>query len=317
MMSEKVEYLLAKSRNLVWASFRKIIGDKYYSRNSYNSKIIEGPAYANKTISNSILHVNQPFLAARFGANELRTVIYALEIKLGIRKCFPEYICKKMKVESGFFSPSQENMMKFGEIMIESCRQVDLFGVWFNILEDYVIKKYAPNSKLTQLESLEPYLYNEPWSSALKGKKVLVIHPFVDTIKHQYLKRLKLFENKNILPDFELITLKAIQTIAGGEGQYRDWFEALDTMYQSAKAIDFDVAIVGCGAYGMPLAAKLKLLNKKVIHLAGATQLLFGIRGARWDARPEMQYLFNEYWVRPSLAEKPKLANDVEGGCYW
>ena len=47
--------------------------------------------------------------------------------------------------------------------------------------------------------------------------------------------------------------------------------------------IDFDVAIIGCGAYGFPLAAKLKQAGKQAIHLAGATQLLFGIKGKRWE----------------------------------
>ena len=79
----------------------------------------------------------------------------------------------------------------------------------------------------------------------------------------------------------------------------------------------FDVAIVGCGSYGMPLAARIKGLGKQVIHLAGATQILFGIRGARWDARPYMQKFFNENWTRPSATERPKNADLVEGACYW
>ena len=83
------------------------------------------------------------------------------------------------------------------------------------------------------------------------------------------------------------------------------------------KQIDFDIAIVGCGAYGLPLAAKIKEIGKQAIHLAGATQILFGIRGARWDVRPEMQKYFNEYWIRPSDSERPKDAQSVEGACYW
>ena len=61
----------------------------------------------------------------------------------------------------------------------------------------------------------------------------------------------------------------------------------------------------------------IKKLNKQVIHLAGATQILFGIRGKRWDIRPEMQQYFNEHWTRPLESERPKDAQKVEGGCYW
>ena len=43
---------------------------------------------------------------------------------------------------------------------------------------------------------------------------------------------------------------------------------------------DFDVALIGCGAYGFPLAAKLKTAGKQAIHLGGVLQALFGIKGA-------------------------------------
>jgi hypothetical protein len=35
------------------------------------------------------------------------------------------------------------------------------------------------------------------------------------------------------------------------------------------------------------------------VHLGGATQRLFGIRGKRWDERPFFQNLYNEHWTRP------------------
>jgi len=90
-------------------------------------------------------------------------------------------------------------------------------------------------------------------------------------------------------------------------------------MYNQAKKIDFDVAIIGCGAYGFPLAAKLKDLGKTVIHMGGVTQMLFGIRGQRWetDVKAGAINLPNEYWVRPDKNEVPLNSNQIEGGCYW
>lgn len=81
------------------------------------------------------------------------------------------------------------------------------------------------------------------------------------------------------MPEFELKVLKAVQTLAGGQDdRFTDWFEALDYMYCEALKMEFDVAIIGCGAYGMPLAAKLKQAGKKAVHLGGVTQILFGIK---------------------------------------
>ena len=51
--------------------------------------------------------------------------------------------------------------------------------------------------------------------------------------------------------------------------------------------------------------------------MGGATQLLFGIMGSRWDTDPFISKLYNEYWVRPDQSETPKNADVVENGCYW
>jgi hypothetical protein len=101
------------------------------------------------------------------------------------------------------------------------------------------------------------------------------------------------------------------------DDRFEDWFQALDYMTEEALKKDFDVAIIGCGAYGFPLAARLKEAGKQVIHMGGATQLLFGIRGNRWDAKEEYQALINDAWCRPAENEKPKSAGKVENQCYW
>jgi threonine dehydrogenase-like Zn-dependent dehydrogenase len=38
-------------------------------------------------------------------------------------------------------------------------------------------------------------------------------------------------------------------------------------MIDEIGKIDFDVAILGCGAYGLPLAAAIKGMGKQAIHL--------------------------------------------------
>ena len=162
------------------------------------------------------------------------------------------------------------------------------------------------------------WLLETPFTLSLKNKKVLVIHPFAKTIQDQYKKRELLFENPNVLPEFELKTLKAVQTIAGERDErFNDWFEALDYMCDEALKVDFEVAIIGCGAYGFPLAAKLKQAGKIAIHMGGVTQMLFGIKGGRWDIYPEASKLYNKHWVRPSAQEVPKNAKIVEDSCYW
>ena len=312
----KIQYFIAKLKNLFFCTIRKLVGRKQFKRRTYYGKQIQGIDDANEAIYQALTS-EKPFLAARFGDAELRALVYALENDMGLRKGFPEYIQKVMHRNAGFFPATEENLLEFGHVLWDAAKEVDVFGVWYNLMEDYVIQKQSPNAQLVELEGLEPYRSDRPWSRALLGKKVLVVHPFEESIHTQFAVKDKLFDNPQVLPDFELVTYKAVQTNAGGMCQYKNWFEALDAMYQDISKLDFDIAIVGCGAYGLPLAAKIKKLNKQVIHLAGATQILFGIRGARWDVRPEMQKYFNQYWIRPSESEKPVNAKEVENGCYW
>ena len=121
-----------------------------------------------------------------------------------------------------------------------------------------------------------------------------------------------------ILPEFELRTVTAVQTVAGQiDPRFKSWFDALDYMYDEAMKCDFDIALIGCGAYGFPLAAKLKKSGKMAIHMGGMLQVLFGIKGKRWDEDPIVSKYYNDSWVRPGEDEKPKSSNVVVDGCYW
>ena len=261
-----------------------------------------------------------PFLAGRFGATELSCVrTFDFEVSSKYDK-----VLSQMQMWSGFFPSEKEMGFKFKNLMMKSIPSADVMGIWMLPFEDYYLNKYGKlDLKTTYLFDLEPWSSPEnPWSAALKGKKVLVIHPFAETIKFQYKNRVNLFPGTEILPEFELKILKAVQTVAGTkDDRFDTWFDALDWMYQEAIKIDFDVAIIGCGAYGFPLAVKLKQAGKQVIHLGGATQLLFGIKGKRWEENSGtyeyVQKFFNDAWVYPSDEDKPKEASKVENGCYW
>lgn len=275
------------------------------------------PDEANKIIAEAICK-NKPFMAGRFGGFELAAVVQYLEGRIK----YPSHLSQCLVNNAGLFDASKEVIENFAALYLDSTEKLDLIGRHWNGMEDYVIQAYATNAAITKLFWIEPWSApKNPWSAALKEKKVLVIHPFTETVKAQYKKREELFPGTDILPEFELKTLKAVQTIAGEkDDRFETWFDALGWMYQEAMKIDFDVAIIGCGAYGFPLAAKLKQAGKQAIHLGGATQLLFGIKGKRWDTEPAFEYVrkcYNDAWVYPSEADKPKQAKRVEDGCYW
>ena len=260
----------------------------------------------------------QPFMAARIGGVEGKACLADIGVKLKMKKKIPTKSIEKLCLNAGFFPAEEKAVMEFSSLMLDKLKSIDFLGSMKLNPEEYLVRKYIPkHACLTEIGNLEPYYADNPWTQALQGKKVLVIHPFVDTIVKQYEKRSLLFEDKRILPEFDLKTLKAVQSIAGTQTEYNDWFDALNWMYQKAMEIDFDIALIGCGAYGLPLAAKIKESGKQAIHLGGAVQILFGIKGERWNSVPEVRKLFNEHWVHPATDEIPEKAELVEGGCYW
>ena len=112
-----------------------------------------------------------------------------------------------------------------------------------------------------------------------------------------------------------------MQTNANENSKFNTWFEALDSMKQQMDKIDYDIALIGYGAYGLHLAAHAKRMGKKVIHLGGALQICFGIIGKRYEnpkhANGFYPGLFNEHWTRPMNEERPKNSHLVEDSCYW
>lgn len=291
----------------------------------------------------TLLSSGKPCMVSRFGTTEINCINNYLCIeskKPFFTKCI-DYITdythtpwwnkdhwKIMSLWSGIFPPCEDTARRFSEIYLHDIPEIDLLTCHqyyekFMPLRDDVIR--------VQLEMLYPFFVERPWTRYLKGKKVLVVHPFEETIKLQYSKRELLFKDKDILPEFQLKTLKAVQTIAGCKSQFSSWFEALDYMKDEMSKIDFDICVIGCGAYGLPLAAYAKRIGKQAIHLAGGTQLLFGILGNRWvkqygdilhyrpgvDIDVNYRPLFNNNWIYPLKEDTPSNAQIVEGACYW
>jgi hypothetical protein len=67
----------------------------------------------------------------------------------------------------------------------------------------------------------------------------------------------------------------------------------------------------------MPIAKMLKDRGVIAIVMGGAIQVLFGIKGRRWEKHPIISTFWNDAWVWPSEEETPAGAQIIEGGCYW
>lgn len=271
-----------------------------------------------------ILETGSPCMIARLGSTELACINYFTRWRQGrgIPLPYLPQIRQAVQVNSGIFPADPASLDRFSEVYLAALSSADVLGVWFNRNEHRLLQRRAPDADLVELGALNCVLHDDPWSARLAGRVVLVVHPFAASIERQYReRRALLFENSAVLPEFELKTLPAVQSFAGNSDDcgYASWFDALEGMTERIGETGFDIAIIGAGAYGLPLAAAVKDMGRQAVHMGGATQLLFGIRGRRWEVESpdDIAPLFNEHWVRPSSEETPRNSELVEGGCYW
>lgn len=277
------------------------------------------------------LQEGKPIMAAKFGTVELG-VVEAFETRehIRVREYFQDYMKGKISLynkevlkglcsNAGFFPNDINFGKKYFHLMKEDMKEIDILCSY--IYGEKCVSGYLDCKRVDLDGFYAPFMWKNPWTKILKDKKVLVVHPFVDSIRYQYENnRTKLFENPDVLPKFkELLTVKAVQTIADQKDErFETWFDALDYMKDEISKLDFDIALIGCGAYGMCLAAHVKRMGKQAVHLAGWTQMLFGVYGSRWlKDQPQYSKFINDYWIRPLESEKPKGAEKVENGCYW
>lgn len=284
------------------------------------------PADIQSRISAMLLS-DAPCMIARFGSVELQSVVDSLfppTLKNAVRFVKGEIpswgyapsTMRTMHINAGFFPATKSMLDRFGELMVECMPMVDMLGSWRP--EESLVMSYMPDVTRVPLYTLEPYYFDNPWMPALEGKRVLVVHPFEDTIRKQYERYEKLFVDKRLTPQYELQTLRAVQSIAGNKpAEFDDWFQALDWMKAEIDRRDFDIAIIGCGAYGFPLAAHVKQIGKKAVHLGGAVQYLFGIKSSAAEKNKELAAIMNEFWTSPTESETPKGAELVENSRYW
>ncbi len=254
-----------------------------------------------------------PFLVSRLGFTEAQCLT-----QTGGVANPSAYVLERIHRFTGVFPQTRDQFKTFGDCYVSALRSVDLLGLITTPGERVLVRRYARTARLCSLGALEPYLGTDPWSRHLEGLRVCVVHPFVQSIAAQYRDaRERLFPGTSVLPLFSLRLVKAPQTIAGNSDNFASWSDGLEYLKREVLREDLDVAILGCGAYGLPLGGFLKAHGKTVIHLGGATQMLFGVSGARWRNNPEFQGIINRAWKPPLESERPPGWEKIEEGCYW
>ncbi len=279
-------------------------------------KVILNPEKSNAILREAL--TKDRFFVARIGYTEGRTFGFFRQYQLGMDSVFPDELREHAKNSSGIFSTDDEGLSTFCKVFAENMGEVTHLCMFSTEFEPLLVRNYGRKAKLISSGGLEHFRYVPSWMESLRGKKVLVVSMFAETIEKQFKKASSLFPtNPSANPLFaSLETVKAEVTYGGETPKYKNWKGTLDHMYEECMAHDFDVAILSCGGYGLPLGGMLFRAGKNVIHSGGITQLYFGIYGNRYE-NENYNWLFNENWVRPAENERTVSYKSIENGAYW
>ena len=267
----------------------------------------------------------EPFMAGRMGLFETAVMRMA---EFRIRKKYALTV-ENIYNCAGFFPNDPSLAEPFSELMCKSLASCDIYACNRELLEEYFLNRYTKKScvALRDLGVYDVFALDHPWTTALKGKKVLVVTSFPESVKHQYARREQIYPGTDILPEFaSLQVYKPLMTIGDmRDERFETWFDGLEFMKNEILAMDFDIALLACGAYGFPLCSAIREAGRQAVYMGGVLQILFGILGRRWDGSrfggiehmPEkLKRYYNDSWIYP-LEERPAAADGVEYGPYW
>jgi len=273
---------------------------------------------------------NSKFFIGRLSGNESRFCGLYLA-KKDWSKMIPY-----MYLVPGICITNKESAVTYVTNYLDAVTNCNLLGVWdknmYAQAEDFYkyLSKNIPKKHTFHACGLEPYYFFEKSKynlgditytipSSLRGKRILIISSHINSIKHQLQNVNNIFHPHKIFNDNEFILLKPPITLAGNGGNI-DWINHFNYFKNEVekKKDEFDIALVSCGGYGMPICNYIyKELNKSCIYVGGSLQLFFGINGNRWKNNETVNHYKNSYWINTMIEDIPNNHQSVEGAAYW
>lgn len=230
---------------------------------------------------------------------------------------------ENLGINAGVFPLNQQIVDRWSAEYIDAIRSLDACVEWWHGKDTALLQQYNPTRFISnEIDDLLPFnLGKDAWHYSLSNKTVLVVHPMMDTIQAQTPHFSKLWPGASVK---KFIGVRSFYPPWLTEFHpYKDFFECLEAIKFEISKHRFDFAVIGAGAYSLPLLKFIKEMGVPCVHLGGQTQLLFGIRGKRWETeyteswRTLNFYNSSAYWTRPLPSDVPTNKNIVENGCYW
>lgn len=200
------------------------------------------------------------------------------------------------------------NFLNTYKIAIHNCDKLNIFihaAIKNNIPQD-IFDQFIISLSANQIS--EFWFNYQKWYDILENKSVLLISSFAPLMVNQY-ESGNLHRIDNKFPNLRNIFGYRTPYTFFNNGNHTNFFETLEDIITNIKKIQFDIAIIGCGAYGCLIAESISSENRLGISIGSRVSQMFGVD-------PDMRN--NNLWISSIPKEYiPQNYQKIEGGRYW
>ena len=231
----------------------------------------------------------------------------------------------------GIFPTDPAFLKKFADEFVDHLCNLDIIGLFEGPREKEIIDGLRLRGKLI------PYRLTEPDQSfpdnptqcylpLFQNKKILLVSPFAKLLKER--ANANTFEKvwsstgKKWFGPADISTVEFPYSYFTETDTHRQFGNVLNLFKAICDKIgneEFDVALIGAGALGIPIASYVKNMGRMGISLGGHLQVIFGVAGERWKRDPYYrEKLINGSWIDMPVEYRPnnkELVSDT--GAYW
>jgi len=299
-------------------------------RTLHNFNIMDENTYMREYIQTQ-LETDEPFIIPRIAGIENNYAMIGVVIQQNkLADNNREYITRTaniMKTNAGIQINSVDDISKYASLYLAAFDKCKIYFDWepWGAVTESISHSYnfiIENFKQPRIWSVALDIYHSihsnPWTTALKGKRILIISPFIESMKKK-LPVLSEIYGVDLFPECSFVFLKPPQT--QGVNPSRNFDVELNEFCDKIEAIKdtFDIALCSCGGYGNLVCSRIFDMGKSAIYVGGVLQMYFGIYGQRWlrERRDIIRLYLNKHWSRPEEDERPKNYKKIEASCYW
>ena len=278
------------------------------------------------------LEEGRGYAAGKVGFSEQAVLRYPLVLE---RECDPRRLrafelslLHKALRYGGIFPADRGFMSRFVAAYAGALAKLDSVGVIASCwpADDELFRYHClPGKPIDYLDQepdrSQPADESRCWLPFLRGRRVLLVSPFAELLRSR--ATCETFEavwRKTGKPWFEPAAVDALALPYGfaraTQARYETALDLLDEVNARVAARTFDVVLIGAGILGSMIAPAVKDQGRVGLSVGGHLQVLFGVRGQRWDERPEWRRNYiNDAWIEMPERYRPDPGETDEN--YW